>query len=293
MGWTGLEEAVAIADAGSFVGGARSLGVSASHVSRAIAQLEARLGAKLFARTTRSVRLTDTGRAVVEQSRRIIAERDELLANVNGRGEPQGELRITCSTALGEWFVAPIVRHFAELYPRTRVSLDLTNRVVDLIGEAYDLGIRTGHLADARLAGRKIAMRRVEVCASPAYLRARGAPRTIDDVMAHDCLIGTSPSWRFTDAGRERTITPPARWRCNSGTAVAEAAVAGLGLCQLPDFYVGQAIADGRLARVLDDVRAQDEPVWAVYPQRRHLLPKVRNLVDLLDARLGGTLPAR
>jgi DNA-binding transcriptional LysR family regulator len=292
MSWEGLEEAVAVADAGSFIGGARALGVSASHISRAIADLESRLGARLFARTTRSVSLTDTGRSIVEQSRRIISERDEMLAHANGLGDPQGDLRITCSSALGERFVAPIARRFAERYPRVRMALDLTNRVVDLIGEGYDVAVRTGHIADARVASRQIAARGFDICASPDYLLARGQPVTIDEVLDHDCLVGTSANWRFLQDGTERLITPPPRWRCSSGMAIRDAAVAGMGLCQLPTFYVGEALRTGQLVSVLEEFRAHDEPIWAVYPKRRHLLPKVRNLVDLLEAELGGILDA-
>jgi DNA-binding transcriptional LysR family regulator len=167
--WDGLEEVVAIADAGTFTGGAVLLGVSTSYISKVVARLEDRLGAQLLNRTTRRVSLTDTGRAFVDQCRRIVQERDELLSQVHGAGEPQGFLRVTCSIAMGERFVAPIVREFAEQNPRISISLDLTNRVVDIVGEGYDIGIRTGDVVDTRLVGRQIAERSIEVCAAPAY----------------------------------------------------------------------------------------------------------------------------
>lgn len=284
--WDGLEEAVAVADAGSFVRAAARLGASTSHVSRAVARLEARLGAELFHRTTRRVDLTDTGRAFVEQGRRLIQGRDELLALVGGEGEPQGDLRITCSVSLGERFIAPIVRQFAAAHPRLNVSLDLTNRLIDLVAEGYDLGIRTGEVADHRLVGRRIASRTSETCAAPAYLARAGTPRTIDELASHDCLVGTNLAWSFRDGQAQRRWTPTPRWRCNSGRAVADAAIAGMGVCQLPTFYVGPAIEAGDLVPVLAEHRPAAEPIWLTSTERGHLLPKVRLLSDMLIAAL-------
>lgn len=288
--WDGIEEFVAVATAGSFAGGAKALGLSTSHVSRAIARLENRIKAQLFFRTTRKVTLTDTGRALVEQFRKIIQERDEALDAIGEVGEPRGELRLTCSTALGERFVAPIVRRFAAESPDLRVTIELTNRVVDLVAEGYDLAIRTGHLTDSRLIGSRIASRRLYLCGSPAYLDLSGRPKTIADLAAHQCLIGTSSTWHFQVNGNDHIFHPKGRWRCNSGATVVDAALADMGLCQLPEFYVLPYIANGQLEALLEDVRAKDEPIWAVYPQRRHLLPKVRNVVDRLRTELGPVL---
>lgn len=291
--WDGIEEFVAVETTGTFAGGAKALGVSTSHVSRAIARLESRIQAQLFFRTTRKVTLTDTGRALVEQFRRIIQERDEALAAIGDGGEPQGELRITCSTALGERFVAPIVRKFAAESPSLRVTVELTNRLVDLVAEGYDLAVRTGNLTDSRLIGTRIASRRLYLCGSPGYLEMHGRPHAISELSQHQCLIGTASTWHFRVDGSDHIFRPKGRWRCNSGATVADAALADMGLCQLPEFYVLPYIMDGRLETVLDDVRADDEPIWAVYPQRRHLLPKVRKLVDRLRAELGPALDPR
>lgn len=288
--WSGIDEIVAVADAGTFVGAAKRLRVSTSHVSRAVADLERSLSAPLFVRTTRRVALTDTGRTLVDHFRRLITERDEALALVAGNGAPQGELRVTCSIALGERFLAPIVRRFAQHYPQVSVNLNLSNRLLDLVGEGYDLGIRTGHPSDDRLIGRRIAWRRVELCAAPAYLDRMGRPRFPSDLDHHECLIGTLRTWRFLVDGRTVSFTPRSRWQCNSGVVTAEAALAGMGLCLLPSFYVDEHIRDGRLERLLAEYRAPDEPVYALYPQRRHLLPKVAVLVDMLEAELSGTM---
>lgn len=281
--WEGMEEAVAVDDAGSFAGAAKLLHVSTSHISKAVAKLEARLDVKLFHRTTRHVELTGTGRAFVDQSRRIIQERDELLAMVGGSAIPQGELRVTCSIALGERFLAPLVREFTATNPKLTVTLDLTNRVIDLIGEGYDLAIRTGQLSDPRLTGRQIALRTIETCASRSYLAAHGIPQSTDDLHHHHCLIGTSSAWHFDVQGEVRDCIPRGRWRCNSGAAVVDAALAGMGICQLPLFYVQEHIRDGRLVPLLEPFRTAPEPIWAVYAARRTLSPKIRNLVDMLE----------
>ncbi|ARR55684.1 LysR family transcriptional regulator [Rhizorhabdus wittichii DC-6] len=291
-GWDGLEEIVAIADTGSFVGAARRLRVSASQISRAVQRLEHRLRAELFIRTTRSVQLTEAGRTLVEQCRRIIDERDEALQLARGQGEMQGEVRLTCSTALGERFVAPIVRRFIETHPRISVRLELTNRLVDLVSEGFDVAIRTGHPTDHRLAARQIASRPAEVCAAPAYLARAGHPRTLADLDRHECLIGTSVNWHFLEDGQRRSFVPSGRWRCNSGNAVVDAALAGMGICQLPSFYVRDQIAAGRLVALLEEYRDRPEPVWAVYPQRRALLPKIQQVIAALEAELDEAMNA-
>lgn len=291
--WDGIEEFVAVYVAGTFSGAAKVLGVSTSHVSRAIARLENRIEAPVFFRTTRTMALTDIGRVLVEQCQRIIDEREEAFALVSGRGEPQGELRLTCSTTLGERFVAPIVRRFAEDNPRLSVTIELTNRLIDLTAEGYDLAVRTGHLSDSRLIATRIASRRHVLCAAPAYLDRVGRPATVDDLSGHECLTGTTTTWHFCVDGQDQVFRPKGRWRCNNGVAVVDAALAGMGVCQLPEFYVVPYIASGRLEAMLEDSRASDEPIWAVYPKRRHLLPKVRYLVERLRGELGPALHGR
>ncbi|MGV3770089.1 MAG: LysR family transcriptional regulator [Sphingobium phenoxybenzoativorans] len=284
--WDGFDEFAAVAAAGTFSGGAAVMGVSTSHMSRAVARLENRMQAQLFHRTTRSVRLTDAGRIFLDHCTRMIQERDEVIALMNEQDEPQGDLRVTCSNAMGERFVAPILRAFAIANPRLNVTLELTNRLVDLVAEGYDVAIRTGHLPDSRLIATRIASRTLYTCASPDYLAAHGTPVSLADLDRHQCLAGTSTTWHFTHRGRRSTHRPRGRWRCNSGAAVVDAALAGMGLCQLPEFYILPHLASGRLALVLEDHRADDEPIWAVYPQRRHMLPKITGLVEALRREL-------
>ena len=284
--WDGIDEVVAIADAGSFVAAAALLHTATSHVSRAVARLEHRIGAQLFVRSTRRVVPTAAGRTLIEQFRRLVAQRNDALSAAGDDGAPRGEVRLTCSIAMGERFVAPIARSYAFAYPDVTVTLELTNRVVDLLGEGFDLAIRTGALPDSGLVATRIASRGLYLCASPAYVARHGTPSSIEDLARHECLLGTAPAWHFRHGGKDIDHRPAGRWRCNSGTAVTEAALAGHGICQLPDFYVTPHLASGALVSLLDSLRPPEEPVWAVYPQRRHLLPNVRLLIDRLRAEL-------
>lgn len=291
--WEGIEEFVAIADVGSFAGAATKLALTPSHVSRAINRLELRLGARLFERTTRSVRLTDTGRNLVERCRRLIDERDETFRSALGKDEMEGQLRITCSIALGERFIEPMLRTFQDDFPKVTLWLELTNRLVDVIGESYDIAIRTGHPGDARLTARQISARSLTVAASPAYLERIGLPRHPDELANFDCLIGTNPTWQFIDQAQRMTIVPQGRWRCNNGNSVVAAAVAGLGLCQLPDYYVRPNIVEGKLVPVLEAFRDAPEPIWAVFPSSRYRITRVRRAIAYLESRLSIEIPIR
>jgi DNA-binding transcriptional LysR family regulator len=290
QGWAGIDEFVAVAKTGSFSAAARLLGLSTTHMSRAVAGLEQRLETTLFNRTTRTVKLTDTGLLFYDHCQRIVAERDEAIAMIHQGSEPQGELRVTCSIAMGERFIVPIIQEFALRNSRLTVAIDLTNRAVDLIGEGYDLAIRTGKLADSSLVATRIAARTLATCASPAYLAQHGRPVRLEDLGAHDCVVSSSPLWHFQRGGRPAVFRPKGRWRCNSGVAAVKAAIAGLGLCQLPAFYVLPHIASGELEPLLASFTPEDEPIWAVYPQVRHAAPKITGLVDLLRQRLPAAL---
>ncbi len=289
--WDGIEEFVAVATTGSFQRAAAMLRLSTSHVSRAVQRLEARIGLPLLLRTTRKVSLTETGRHLIDPFRRLIHDRDEALAAASGPATPSGELRVTCSVGIGERFIAPVVRSFALEFPQLEITLDLSNRLVDLVAEGYDLAIRTGNLSDSSLVGTRIGSRRLLCCASPAYLAERGNPDILADLAGHDCLVGTAQAWHFFIDGTDVVYQPRPRWRCNSGSAVAGAAIAGLGICQLPAFYVEAAIARGELATILEPIRRKDEPIWAVHPQRRHVPAKVRLLTERLRQELSRLLP--
>ncbi|ATC25505.1 LysR family transcriptional regulator [Caulobacter vibrioides] len=287
--WDGIDEFVATAEAESFSRAARRLGLSTSGVSRAVATLEERLQTRLLYRTTRRVSLTDAGRAFLARARRLIAERDEALASVGeDDGDPRGLLRMTCSTAYGERFVVPAVNRFMLSHPKLALEIDLDDAVRDIVSEGFDLAIRFGRLTDSRLIAKRLASRTRRLCAAPSYLTRAGTPRSIADLAGHVCILGAADTWPFRDGEREIAFKPQGRWRCNSGQAVLDAALLGLGVCQLPNFYVDAAISDGRLVPLLEANRPADEGVWAVYPHLRLLPAKVRLLVEHLEEALSG-----
>lgn len=289
-GWDGIDEFVAVATTSSFTRAAKIIGMSPTHVSRSIIALEQRVQAQLFYRTTRTVRLTDTGRVFFERCERIAQERDEAIALIGEQGEPQGELRVTCSTAMGERFVAPIIRRFAMPHAKLNITIDLSNRIVDLVAEGYDLGIRTGVVDDPRLIAARVASRTLYTCAAPSYLARAGKPKVVADLAKHECISGTSATWHFNDRAKPLVHQPKGRFRCNSGQAVIEACISGLGICQLPDFYILPYLKHGMVQRVLQNFQPEDEPIWAVYPQRRHLLPKIQGVVDALKHELAAAM---
>lgn len=282
-GWDGIEEFVAVARAGSFTGGAKAFGASTTHMSRAIARLEARVNAQLIVRTTRSLHLSDTGRIFLEHCERLVDEREEAITGIGSRSEPRGTLRVTCSYALGELFLAPLVLEFAQSYPGLSVTIELDNDVVDIVNRGFDLAIRTGHLEDSRLIATRIAEREMITVASRDYISRRGKPDDMADLRGHDCLVGSASQWHFRN---DQTFRPRGRLKCNSGTAVLAACLAGMGVCQLPAFYMKDHILAGRLQEVLASEKPDNEPIWAVYPTRRHLSPKVSLLVQHLRKKL-------
>lgn len=295
--WDGIDEFVAVATYGSFNRAADALKLSRTQASRAIAQLEDRLQVRLFNRTTRTVKLTPTGEIFLEHCRRLVSERDEALAYIGQTGKPGGVFNITCSVGLGERYIAPIARRMAKDHPKVQVNLDLNNRLVDLISEGFDVAIRTGQLASSSLLATRIAERALFTCATPSYLSCFGIPKTIEELTAHACLVGTTSIWHFRVGTGEHLYRPRPHWRCNNGYAVAAAALEGMGICQLPDFYVQDALRAGTLVPVLAEYAAPPEPIWAVYPGRRHLNPNVTYFLESvhkeLARRLAGTDPTQ
>jgi DNA-binding transcriptional LysR family regulator len=292
-GWDGIDEFISVASSGSFTRGARTLGVSTTHVSRAIKALEHRLGAQLLQRTTRTVKLTNTGQLFLEHCERIAQDRDEAIALVSDRSAPKGELRVTCSTAMGERFVAPIIRRFAMRHPELTVTIDLSNRVIDLVGEDFDLAIRTGAVADSHLVATKVAARRLYTCAAPAYLASAPRLAAISDLDDHERIRGTADAWHFKVGDEDVIHRPKGRFKCNSGHAVMEACISGLGICQLPDFYVLPYLQHDMVKLLLEEFEPDEEPVWAVYPRRKHLLPKVQQVVECIRQELGPAITSR
>ncbi len=288
--WDRIEAFVEVVRQGSFAGAARRLGVSSSHVSRLVARLEAQLATQLLYRTTRRLGLTNTGAVYYEHCARLFDGFNEALQAIGDSGQkPSGLLRLTCATTFGEQFIAPLVNEFLLQHPRVSVQLEFTNRQVDIVDEGFDVAIRTGALPDSTLIARKLCPRREYVVASPGYFRERRRPQVPDELAAYNCLQGSVDHWTFDVDGQHRRIRVRGNWRGNSGLALLDAARRGVGLAQLPDYYLRDDLASGSLVPVLDRFACAHTAVWVVYPRHRHLSPKVRQFVDFLVERMAGT----
>lgn len=285
--WEGVTEFVAVAETGSFTAAAKRLEISVAQVSRQISALESRLATKLFYRTTRKVTVTEAGQVYYQHCRQVLdglEEAERTLTNM--QRTPRGKLKITAPTTYGENRIAPLLNDFIRLYPELELDCHFTNQKVDLIDYGYDLAIRLGKLEDSSLMAKRLASRRQYVCASPAYLAANGEPHLLSELDQHNCLRGTLEYWRFQESGQERNVKVNGNIHFNSGQALTDAALKGLGIAQLPDYYVKEYLDAGSLVEVLTNHQPTDEGIWALYPQNRHLSPKVRMLVDFLSEQL-------
>lgn len=291
--WEGLDEFVAVAECGQFTAAAERLGLSSSQISRQVARLEERLQTRLFYRSTRKVSLTEAGQTFLQHCQRLQDGREEALRAIGDlASEPKGLLRMTCAVAYGERFIVPLVNDFMARHPQLRLELELTNRSLDLLQEGLDLAIRLGRLQDSRLVATRLAPRVMYLCAAPSYLQRYGRPHSLSELPRHNCLIGSSDQWQFQQEGREQALRVQGNWRCNSGEAVLDAALRGFGVCQLPDYYVQAHLRSGALVALLEAQQPPNTAVWALYPQQRHLSPKVRQLVDHLKSGLSERLSA-
>jgi DNA-binding transcriptional LysR family regulator len=281
--WEGIDEFVSVAELGHFSGAAKRLGVSSSHVSRQVARLEDRLQTRLLYRSTRKVSLTEAGITFLAHCQRLIDARDEAMQAVSDLGgTPKGLLRVTCAVAYGEDFIMPLLNDFMQQHPQLKIEMTLTNQTLDLLHGSYDLAIRLGRLQDSSMIATRLAPRHMYLCAAPAYLERHGAPHSLSELPRHNCLVGSSDTWQFQQSRREIPLRIQGNWQCNSGKAVLEAALRGFGLCQLPDYYVHEHLRSGRLRALLPQHQPPHTAVWALYPQQRHLSPKVRQVVELL-----------
>ncbi len=289
---TGLAVFVEVARARSFSGAARALGLSKSAVSKHIARLEDRLGARLINRTTRRLSLTEAGVVFYEKCARIVSEAVEAeQAVMDLDTAPRGLLKVSAPMSFGQLHLASAVADFLRLHPALRIDMQLDDRLVDVVGEGFDLAVRIAQLPPSSLVGRKLAVNRRIVCGAPAYLAAHGVPRMPQDLRRHDCLnysyLASGDEWRFR--GPEGPLTVRVRGSCtaNNGDVLVQAAIAGLGLILTPTFLVGEALRSGRLVPVLGEFCDSDTGIYALWPQTRHLSPKVRAFVDFLAARFG------
>jgi DNA-binding transcriptional LysR family regulator len=285
--WEGVTEFVAVAETNSFTSAASKLKTSVAQISRRVSALEQRLAVKLLHRTTRKVSLTEAGQLYYQQCKHLL-EGLELaeLAVTQMQAEPRGVLRVTAPVTYGEMNLAPLLNQFLEKHPQVTLDLILTNQRLDLIEQGVDLAIRLGRLQDSSLIVRRLSSRQMHVCASPKYLERFGEPHTLSELGRHQCLVGSVDYWHFKEQNREKSLRVAGRIKCNSGFALVDAAKRGLGLVQLPDYYVQEALDSGELIEVLSDYRDDREGIWALYPPSHNLSPKVRLLIDFLAKEL-------
>ncbi|MFZ6874311.1 LysR substrate-binding domain-containing protein [Undibacterium sp. Di27W] len=282
---------VAVAEEEGFAAAARRLAMSPPAVTRAIAALEARLSVKLLNRSTRFVRVTEAGQRYLEDARRIIAEveaADEATAGINA--EPRGHLTVTAPVLFGKMFVMPSVVDYLQRYPGMDVSALFLDRVVNLLEEGVDVGVRIGELPDSSMKAIRVGQIRRVLCASPAYLEAHGTPASPHDLGKHSIIAATGVTpmveWRFTHEGQNMAVKVKPRLTISSIDAAIEASLAGLGISRLLSYQVGGHFESGLLQRIMQAYETAPLPIHVVHRESRYASARVRSFVDLIVAQL-------
>ncbi|WP_067649269.1 LysR family transcriptional regulator [Dokdonella koreensis] len=283
-----------VLDSGSISAAARSLDLSPAVASQRLKRLERDFGVRLLHRTTRRLHATPEGAVLAAQGRALVEDLESLASGLRQSGAAvAGTLRVTLSASFGRQYVSPLLPRFLARHPRLRLSVHLSDQVVDLVSEGFDLAIRIGALEDSRLVARRIAANRRVLCAAPAYLARRGRPRTPQALGEHECLLlfgsgGRQDSWRFgTPEGGETVVRVQGRFESNFGELLRDAAVAGEGIAVHSLWHVADDLRAGRLEVVLPDYPIAATAISAVMPQRRLVPPRVRAFVDFLSAEFG------
>lgn len=297
--FSAMQAFVRVVEAGSFVRASERLGLSTSALSSRVAELEAHLGARLLNRTTRTLSLTESGQAYYERCVQLLAEVEEAEALAGqSAANPRGTIRLTCSYNMGQHVLAPAIAEFAARYADVKFDVMVSDRVVDLVDEGFDLAIRVGGVGSEQQVARQLGSMQLVLAAAPAYLKAHGHPRAPADLANHAALTyayaPTVRVWQLIDkSGQTHEVRVNGGLHANSGEVLMSAAIAGLGLVYEPDFMLSEAIDDGRLMRVLPDYEGNRGGIWAVYPSRRHLSLKVRLFVDHIAERFARASPAK
>lgn len=286
--YTELQVFVGVAECEGFAAGARKLGVSPPVATRAVADLETRLGVKLLTRSTRHVRLTDAGKRYLDDAKRIlaeIAEADEAATGING--EPSGHLAVTAPVLFGKLFVLPGVIEFLNRYPKMEVNALFLDRVVNLLEEGLDVGIRIGELADSSMRAIRVGAVKRVVCAAPNYLARAGTPKHPDELSQHTIItangLNAGTDWKFAD-GINTRVKPRLSFATND--AAIEAAVTGFGITRLLSYQIAPHLADGRLETLLSDFEQPQIPIHVIHREGRYASAKIRSFVDLMVDRL-------
>jgi LysR family transcriptional regulator for bpeEF and oprC len=286
---SGILAFVRAAEARSFTKAARQLGMSPSGVSKAISRLEDQFKVRLLHRTSRSVSMTPEGTAFYERCRQIVAgleDAEQVLSQA--REMPRGVLRVTLPLSVGRLYLARVIPAFVERYPELAVEASFTDRLVDLIEEGYDLAVRMGKPPDSRVIARPLTTGTLTTCAAPSYLKRHGTPRKPEDLVNHNCIrfvvpgTGRAQDWKFQRDGQRFGISVSGNLTLDHAEALVEAALAGTALIQISSYVTTPAIRSGKLKTVLTGFQVDSPAIWVMYPQNRHLTPRVRAFVDFL-----------
>lgn len=278
---------VEVAAKGSLSAAARSEGIAPAVIGRRLDALEARLGVKLLQRTTRKIVLTNEGMAFLEDCQRILADVEDAEAAVSERSvKASGHLTISAPAGFGRQHVAPLLPSFLAEHREVTLTLNLNDRVVDLLSEGIDVAIRIAPLSDSTMIGVKLADNKRVLVAAPDYIKRYGAPVALDDLVQHNCLAmssdGSQRGWTFRQNGRNVTLKVAGNMECNDGEVLHDWALAGKGLAWRSMWEVAAAIESGKLVTVLDQFAAAGNDIYAVFAQRRHLPLRIRAFVDFL-----------
>jgi len=282
---------LAVAEAGSISGASRKLKVPLATISRKVSELEAHLNARLLMRSSRNISLTEAGQSFVAASRRILQDVSDAERDVSGENAMlKGELVLSAPIALGRFYLLPVVEEFLRDYPSIDIRMMLADRRMNLIEDHIDIGLRVGELNDFSLVAKKVGTVRRVVCASPAYLKRRGIPKTPADLKAHDCITFentlSSQAWTFNVGKAKKSFPIHSRLIVSTAEAACDAAIAGVGLTRMLDYQVAAPLRTGALKLVLESCKSSPKPVHLIYEAGRHLPLKIRTFLDYAGPRL-------
>ncbi|OJA04331.1 LysR family transcriptional regulator [Halomonas sp. QHL1] len=277
-----LQTFVEVAYAGGISPAALRLGVTKSTVSRRLVRLEAELGVQLLTRSTRGAALTEAGATIRDYAAKVCAETDVAREAILPSGELRGRLRIAAPLTLGPTHFAPALAEMARRHPHLHIHTRYSDRLVDLITEGYDCAIRVGLLQDSNMIARRVGPIYGKLVASPSYIKAHGAPETPDEILAHQALMHGTEAWQFMDGDKIITVHPRGRFKADSGTALAAAAVAGLGIAWLPDCLTHEDMASGALVPIMTRYPLPPAGAYVIRPPSQHPARKIRILTDIM-----------
>jgi DNA-binding transcriptional LysR family regulator len=286
----GVAVFVAVIHAGSFTAAAQALGHSTSYVSKEITRLEKRLGSRLLNRTTRTISLTDAGRAYFERCSQIVIDAENAERSIGQlQDNPKGLLRINAPVSFGSIYLLEHLAEFMKRFPEITLEVEFNDRMIDVVAEGYDVVIRAGQIQDSNLVARKFTASKIIVVASPEYIKNNGRPETVSELENHACLtyslIPNPTSWEFMKDGSRTVVKVTPRLMCNNAAIEVAMAVNGIGIGRIPLFCCEQEIAEGALEVILGDYEQAEIGVYAVFPHRQYLTAKVRAFVDFLVER--------